>query len=1007
MQSLPHIYPLEHLDLEFAPSYKKYGQIASSPPSPKNIPSGFLLSPTPKSKSIRLRHAVSTSALLDPHPVPTSRRHGIPRPNVDERDTQIAEDCLDWLADFEVNVYYKYQSKAATIIQSGFASTYVIASMQTSTQALVLEVTYAREILRRECQIRRVMPTVLKLRAKWDDQRWKIQHGTECFKTDIARFIRLETNWVKSWGGAVSRRQGDETTDTEAYESDSSIRLSGPGTERSSKIPRLKKTSNRKPAAGLDDPFKVPEIPIRYRPSKPVTIIDLEFQLRKLQDLLEGCWNTLQSILDVCKPCHGLRLVPPEEEQPTDKRWRHKHRDKYCKETKTPVKVWGKMTLLENGVKGVSSEFKKLHQICGGWDRANVIRKRLVQLQADAKALAEEARTGQTDLTRLKELREKLNDDFTLDDPRLVPESSLSPSTIMGVRLPSDIQILLILDMETRRTASDFATCDEAMKASLERSLTTLEQKLTEVRKIADTVEDITDTVSADNSACASTTSFGLDNRGHSVACIDRHKHESVQVRLDTFKAELYTAEIRLRNLAEAVADEVHQSKSAYVSPGDARKLLSLASKSVDEANKIVQSNLEEREVLRIASQVLTSLTSLWEESSDLEIDLLKALEVSKWNSAVRAPAEDELEKLTIAVQGAQQRLHTNVEDRLQGLSAVLAATSPKLLRQLREQTRSSQSHMKSLVDIQQSVRRVSNQRRHAEQIQEAAQNIRDLSTRISTYERKESEWRILPVDGQDKLMLGSFDSLLKDLEDRVRRFEVLVAATPMAADVVSDASPSARMQLHHVSNAYMRQADAKESITPPGLPRVPSNNPDIIAEQRRTYLPHQEITNASRLALCALGEVDLELRQEMNNLFIRVKAEADMVRRTDVVRESPVGKVDLQHGSEIRDLAKDAAADAISRHAPSPATETIETSAPALTKTAPDLQAHPKGKPESANAATASKDLVATEGTISTAPKPVRPHPLLDAAVKKAIRRTLPHDVSSDVVAKNVTTLD
>lgn len=330
MQSLPHIYVFEHLELDVKPTSTHYGRLSSA--ATDDVFSTPFLSPDRK----RLRHSISSSALLDRHHDTSTTSAQIPRPYVRSEDIARAEMCLDWLAAFERDDYWKYQRQSAGIIESGFSSAAPACFLQTSTQALVLEVTYAREYLRRECQIQRALTRAQALRAEWDQKRWEINEGAERLRRRLDDYVRQETAWVR--GGKRLADGPDDSTGTEE---------GLPERSQSSS-----KKSMSKSSAGVT-----------------ITLSELGHDSGLLQRRLDEAWADLHSLLGMLKPCHGLRLVAPDDEEPVDTMWRKRHRDRQCKERKAPVKVWRIMQGLEKVVADLVEDVVSVQRASGGWQR--------------------------------------------------------------------------------------------------------------------------------------------------------------------------------------------------------------------------------------------------------------------------------------------------------------------------------------------------------------------------------------------------------------------------------------------------------------------------------------------------------------------------------------------------------------------------------------------------------------------------------------------------------------
>lgn len=334
MQNLPHVYIFEHLELDVKPTPTHYGKLASDVAD--DVFSGPFLSPHPK----RLRHSVSSSALLERN-YSSAASAQIARPHIRPEDVARAEMCLDWLVAFERDEYWSYQHQSAGIIESGFSSAAPACFMQTSTHALVLEVTYAREYLRRECQIRRALPKAQHLRADWDAQRWLIQEAAGQLQRKIDEYVRQETAWVRK-GQAQHRTLRHEKVDEKAVDSD-----------------ELRESSLLPDRAAL----------LKTTQAADITLSVIRHDCRLLRHLLDEAWADLQELLGAVKPCHGLRLVPPDDEEPEDTKWRKRHRDRQCKERKPPVMVWRIMQGLERQVVELTEEVEALQRASHGWSR--------------------------------------------------------------------------------------------------------------------------------------------------------------------------------------------------------------------------------------------------------------------------------------------------------------------------------------------------------------------------------------------------------------------------------------------------------------------------------------------------------------------------------------------------------------------------------------------------------------------------------------------------------------
>lgn len=540
-------------------------------------------------------------------------------------------------------------------------------------------------------------------------------------------------------------------------------------------------------------------------------------------------------------------------------------------------------------------------------------------MREDAERFLELARAG-ADASRLHPLKARLDDEFRLDDPRL------DPAEVRNA--PSNVDILQELDSELRVTVKLLASCSEAMNATAgttqsssasQQADSRADDVISRVNRIAKAAEAIVAQCHADD----------LPPRKDTVT--DESELERQAEKLAIWRAELIEAEAAFQELSAKVSKGFRepQGDGQSSTPGAARRALASANRSIQEArSKIKEAEIRLSES-RSTLDLIDRLDQLDDQTSDLEIDLLRALESSKWHALVPPPSEEELRNLSTAVADIEQQLE---EAQMNVMTLASTHKQPSIV----TKAENSRRQVKIVSVLYQSLQRVSEQRRYAEEIATKANAILNESSKTT---------EIIVVS------------------ERIDALEHMLIATPMVSS--SDWDLALDFRRRQLSSSRRRDADILATPTPPGSPSPTDALPDLVpADDSLDTSTLSDEHGPAMLALDALAESDQRIRTELNELFLRVKAA--------VGKDTAVG---ANKSSEPSSQSTDAANSLGAQDPPG------------------SCPARPQISRQS-NSATENAGVV--------------PHPLLEAAVKKAVRRSLPkHAGDLQVVASAAAKID
>lgn len=516
-----------------------------------------------------------------------------------------------------------------------------------------------------------------------------------------------------------------------------------------------------------------------------------------------------------------------------------------------------------------------------------------------------------TDASHLRSLKARLDDEFRLGDPQL--------DSVQVEGAPSKIEILQRLDLETRSTAKLLASCSEAM-GSVERAVPRAEQ---DVAIGSSGLTDLDRISQAASTAQTIAAQCRVRDAPTKQFCpLDVLTIETQEKQLLAWSAELSQAEADLEQITVRLTKAVREAQNAVPSsPGSARRALASARHGVKEAQRLVSETESSISESRSCLDLARRFDELEEQTSDFEIELLRAVESSKWLAPILPLSSAELQSLRTGLSVIQHTLESTER-------SIAALNSSNTHRTILAKARAAQGQMEIVSALHGGLQRVVKQRDHAEKVSTEANLILDTATKS-----------------------GSTAELLK----RVDALERLLISTPMAAE-----SDYKALKYRHgrASSSYQPEIDNVAVTTPPGSPRptLDVEDPASVADLVQTQ-PVDERSPAM-LALESLAVSDQRIRAELNELFLRVKA---AVHHSDSTRITP---------SELAHAAITAGA-----------------------TTAPDA-ASPRENSQRPHLSVESPDVV--------------PHPVLEAAVKKAVRRSLPkHAGDMHVVATETPNID